>query len=273
MSVSESESSSPLTLPSGAELLLTLLNAAHVQSARFGHLEQFVVLIDRIFEIGEHFHFNALQFLYARAHLIQLTLGFHAPLLLLLLHLHLPQLLVKELRLVQVFLLQTDNFSLLEIGGQFLLFVHVNLLLELLFASSLLFSLGFEGDHLLIRLLQLQCLLLLALLLGHIQALLQLFLAPLLRLDSMLQMAYLTLLNLLEPYRIVSRLLNLSHELVLLLGQVVHPRHHLLLVLFRLVVLLAGDALRAFRPSRIVVALLLLRKSDARHADLRARPQ
>ena len=160
---------------------------------------------------------------------------------------------------------------MLEIRGQFFLFVHVNLLLKLLFASSLFFPLGLKGDHLLIGFLELKGLFLLTLFFGHIQALLELFLAPLLRLDPMLQMADLTLLNLLQPYGIVSRLLDLFHELVLLLRQVVHPRHHLLLVLFRLVVLLAGDAFWALCASRVVVAALLLcGKTDARHADLGA---
>ena len=144
----------------------------------------------------------------------------------------------------------------LEVGRQFFLFVHVNLLFELLFTSALFLPFGLEGDHLLVGLLQLQCLLLLSFLFGVVKSLLELFLTSLLRFDSLVQVANLTLFYRLQSHRIIARLLNLLHKLILLLGQVIDSGEHLFLVLFRLIKLDAGDALRAYRPFGIIALLL-----------------
>ena len=55
-----------------------------------------------------------------------------------------------------------------------------------------------------------------------------------LTLNPALQVQYLALLDLLHAHGIISRLLNLLHEFLLLIREVVDPGHHLFLVLFGL---------------------------------------
>ena len=69
----------------------------------------------------------------------------------------------------------------------------------------------------------------------------------LLRFDLILQVVDLTLLDTLQAHRIISRLLNFSHELFLFFCQVLDASLHLLLVFFGLFVLLAGYALRTMK--------------------------
>jgi len=70
-------------------------------------------------------------------------------------------------------------------------------------------------------------------------------LRPLLSCNLVLEICNFLLLDTLESEGVVTRLFNLSHKLLLLLGQIAHAALHFLLVILRLLVLLAGDALGA----------------------------
>lgn len=224
-----------------------------------------------VLEVAQHFHFDVLKLADPVAHLVELILSIHGPLFFFFLDLHLAELLVEELGLVQVFLLESDHFSCLKVLSQIFLLVLVNLQLELLLPLPFFFALVFERHHLFVRPLQLQRLLLLALLFRNVELFLEFILSSLLGLDPVLQVVYLALLDLLQPNRIVARLLDLLHELVLFFHQVVHSRQHLFLIFFCLLILVSSYSLWAFRAPG--VDALLLGKRHARHADFGRRSQ
>ena len=68
-----------------------------------------------------------------------------------LLDLHLAQLFVEELCLLEALLLLTDQFSLLEVGRQVTLLLVVYFELHFLFPLSLLLPLVLKLNHLLVR--------------------------------------------------------------------------------------------------------------------------
>ena len=184
---------------------------------------------------------------------------------LLLFGLHLAQLFVEELGLLQVLLLLADDLGLLEGDGHVFFLVLLDLLLHVFFPLALRLPFVLELDHLVVSLLEPGGLKLFPLLLRRVQSLVEGRLRCVLILDLPLQAFDLLLLDCLEAHCIIARFFDLFHELALLLCEVLNTTEHFRFVLLRLGELLLGETLRALRAR---LAPHSIAHSEAGQSDL-----
>lgn len=123
------------------------------------------------------------------AHLTKFALSFKYFLIFIFFDLHLTQLFVEELSLVKVFLLLSNQFSLLEVSCNIFLSFHVDFLKHLFFSLTFLLTFIFELNHLIISPFKLQRLLLLTLFFGRLESFIESFLLSVLGLDFVSQIS------------------------------------------------------------------------------------
>lgn len=210
------------------------------------------MLVNRPLQPRKHVRLGALQILNPSVDKLQLVRQLHQPVLLALLHGENLELVVEVLRMLQRLVTIPDAFSLLVLLNQVPVFFFVSHVLHVSAFFQLLLFFLLSLPQLEVGLLQL-----------HGEPSLSVILAlGLLRLDLVLLLFFDLFQNELFPLPLLSDLIltallasclvDLLRQFPLLILQVLHPRHDLFLVLFRLQQSELRAALRALVRQRVL---------------------